>query len=80
MNCIHCGRTITQDAAKGGWPLGPVGPVCAKSPAISKHLHAQKVAQRVAQAASPRRRAAALDQDAPMVDPRQMALALEVRC
>lgn len=83
LNCVHCSRHITKDAAKGGWPLGPVGPVCMRDPAIAKHLAAQRKAQRVARQpigatrAKVRRPVVAAEVHA---DPRQMALELEAAC
>ena len=80
MKCVHCGRHITKDAARGLWPRGPVGPRCRLDRVIQQYLLAQREAQRVARQpigctrAKVRRQAVAAEVHA---DPRQMALELE---
>lgn len=84
MICIECGRPITRDAARGGWPRGPVGPVCARAKHIRNHLGAQREAQRVARQSVERRKVVRRKVVQAAVagetwhDPRQMALELEV--
>ena len=81
LNCVHCGKPIRRDAARGLWPRGPVGPRCRLDRAIRQYLAAQREAQRVARqpiGGSTRyqvRRAAVVA--AIHADPRQMALELE---
>lgn len=80
MNCVHCGKPITRDAARGLWPRGPVGPRCRLDRVIQQYLLAHREAQRVARQpiahtrAKVRRPAVAAEVHA---DPRQMALELE---